>query len=210
MINYEIKNGNILAILEEYRKLIIDDFDVTKTSVMHGKKSSAEHWCSEEHRLHIMNEGTGHDGYPEMSKSYGLKSDSQTLFNKDYRERFSDITYRFSTELGIHVNALSQLYPPEGFISWHNNANAPGYNLLFTWSETGDGWFKYVDKYGEVITLPDKKGWSLKAGYFGTYEENEEFYHAAYTKCWRITQSFIVAREEKDFWLDCLDYIQSE
>ena len=37
------------------------------------------------------------------------------------------------------------MYPPGGYISWHNNANASAYNLVFTWSESGNGYFKYID-----------------------------------------------------------------
>ena len=43
------------------------------------------------------------------------------------------------------------------YISWHNNANAPAYNLIFTWSETGDGWFKYWDmKEQRIVKFEDK------------------------------------------------------
>ena len=51
----------------------------------------------------------------------------------------------------------------KSFIGWHNNANASAYNLIFTWSETGDGYFKYVDGYtGDEIVIPDKKGGNVK------------------------------------------------
>lgn len=218
MINYEIKNERVLALLEEYRKLLLDDYDITKTAMLFGRDASAELWCSEEHRLEIMNAGKDHEGFPLRSKSYPVKPKMHVdeeghafeVVHNGFYEKFTNLDEKFKQELGIRDNVLSQLYPPEGFISWHNNANAPGHNLIFTWSETGDGWFKFVDKYGEVITLQDKKGWTLKAGYFGSYEDEQTCYHAAYTKCWRITQSFIVSVDDKDFWKDCLDYIQGE
>ena len=96
------------------------------------------------------------------------------------------------------------MYPPKGFISWHNNANASAYNLIFTWSETGDGYFKYIDGYtGDEIVIPDKKGWQCKAGYFGAYNEEPEklVYHTASTDCWRITVSYIFNREEMSLGL---------
>ena len=46
------------------------------------------------------------------------------------------------------------------------------YNLVFTWSETGDGQFQYMDtKTGETVVMKDRKGWQCKAGYFGSYGE---------------------------------------
>ena len=103
----------------------------------------------------------------------------------------------------------------KGFISWHNNANASAYNLIFTWSETGDGYFKYIDGYtGDEIVIPDKKGWQCKAGYFGAYNEEPEklVYHTASTDCWRITVSYIFNREEMSLGLqeDVIEEIKSK
>ena len=94
--------------------------------------------------------------------------------------------------LGVKNNALTAWYPPGGFISWHNNANAAAYNLIFTWSETGEGQFEYVDPISKkVVVMQDKPGWQCKAAYFGHYGEPERlFYHAAKSDCWRCTVSF--------------------
>ena len=55
------------------------------------------------------------------------------------------------------------MYPPGGYISWHNNANASAYNLIFTWSETGDGYFKYIDgETKEEIVIKDKPVGNVK------------------------------------------------
>ena len=79
----------------------------------------------------------------------------------------------------METSALSTLYPPDGFIGWHNNANAAAFNLIFTWSEKGDGWFKYIEPTSkEVITISDVQGWQLKAGYFGAYGSGDVVYHA--------------------------------
>jgi hypothetical protein len=88
-----------------------------------------------------------------------------------------------------------------GNISWHNNANAPAYNFVFTWSETGDGWWKHWDnEKKEMITIPDVKGWQCKAGYFGSYEDNEErlVYHTAKNggTGLRMTVAFVLDRSE--------------
>lgn len=207
---YDIKNPRVLALLDRLVYLYREKYDVANTNTMLGQWSDdPETWLCSSYRDAIIEMGSEHLGGPPNARSYALKPEHYNGDDSQYKKDFNDIDERIKTELGIRVNALSQLYPPEGFIAWHNNANASGYNLIFTWSETGDGWFKYVDENGNEITMHDKKGWSLKAGYFGNYEDERTCYHAAYTKCWRMTHSFVVAQDE-DYWLDCLDYISSE
>lgn len=204
----DIKNPRVLSLLENFRSFI-EKYDVLNNNDNMENKTSSKDWISSEYRDYIVGLGESHEGGPDNAKSFALKPDHYRGSDPNYKKDFLKIDESIKMELGLYSNALSQLYPPEGFIAWHNNANAPGYNLIFTWSETGDGWFKYIDKYGKEITLPDKKGWSLKAGYFGDYESGELCYHAAYTKCWRITQSFIVS-DDKDYWEDVLNYISEE
>jgi hypothetical protein len=202
----DIRNPRVLELLERFRYLFIDKYDVTKTNHMFGKEDSAEYFTSPFYRDIIVGMGRDHDGSPECARSYPLKPDHYKGDDPEYREDFMKIDEALKWELGIENNALSQLYPPEGFIAWHNNANAIGYNLIFTWSETGEGWFKYLDKYGNEIMIKDKKGWSLKAGYFGNYDDGKVCYHSAYTKCWRLTSSHIVAHDV-DYWKDCIEMI---
>ena len=210
MQTFEIKNPRVLALLERLRYLYRDKYDVTQTNTLIGSfDDDANRWLSKEFRNSIIDMGRDHNGGPPMARSYALKPDHYRGSDANYAKDFAEIDEAIKTELGLNVNALSQLYPPEGFIAWHNNANASGYNLIFTWSEKGDGWFKYIDQAGEEVTMPDTKGWSLKAGYFGNYDDGYTCYHAAYTKCWRMTHSFVVAKD-KDYWLDCLDYISTE
>ena len=208
MQTFEIKNPRVLALLERLRYLYIDKYDIARTNnLMCSPDEDANLWLSTEYRDSIIGMGEDHNGAPETARSYAIKPKHYKGSDPEYLKDYAEVDSALRTELGVKVNALSQLYPPEGFISWHNNANASGYNLIFTWSETGDGWFKYIDQAGQEVTMHDTKGWSLKAGYFGGYDDGYTCYHAAYTKCWRMTHSFILAKDE-DYWLDCLDYIQ--
>jgi len=69
-------------------------------------------------------------------------------------------------------SGAAQYYPPGGYMSWHDNFNAPGYNILFTWSEKGDGFFRWYDlKTGKIETMLDRPGWSAKIGYYGGDDE---------------------------------------
>lgn len=112
--------------------------------------------------------------------------------------------------IGIGYHALSCYYPPGGYIGWHHNGNAPGYNILMTYNETGDGWFKYYDmKTKQIIKMEDTPGWSIKVGYYGrlTNEKDKLFWHSAYTKSPRLTISFVTNHLE--MWNDIIDDIQT-
>lgn len=118
--------------------------------------------------------------------------------------------------LGLMINAkqnaLISYYPNDGFIAWHHNADAPGRNFLFTWSETGDGFFHFRNpKTGADIKIPDKKGWSAKSLYYYGHGESEKSgysWHCASTDCKRFTIAYIVGSRGKDmppWWKDSLE-----
>jgi hypothetical protein len=206
----EIRNAELLSILDDMVTLFRHTYAPERTNNLLGDlKHNSNDWISDEYRDKIIAMGTEHIGYPANARSHALKPDHYNGDNPQYRKDFLEFDERIKTELGISTNALSQLYPPDGFIAWHNNADAKGYNLIFTWSETGDGWFKYIDENGEEVTVKDKKGWSCKAGYFGDYIDGNVCYHAAWTNCWRMTHSFVVSKD-KGFWLDCIEHIEGE
>lgn len=90
-------------------------------------------------------------------------------------------------------NALAAVYPANGYMSWHTNADAPGYNVLMTWSETGKGFFRYQDPITkEIITMHDKPGWNCKVGYFGKHTETDKlFWHCCGTEELRVTVAWV-------------------
>lgn len=221
MQSYDIRNPEVLDLLERFRYFYTEKYDIPNVNKLGVDPTNSinnvhllvdepvdEYFVSDKFRDEIISMGRDHDGYPDSARSWPLKPEHHIGDDpENYRKDFNQLDADMRILLGIQQCALSQLYPPKGYISWHSNANAAGFNLIFTWSETGDGWFKYIDKYGKEITIKDKKGWSLKAGYFGTYDEDKVCYHAAHTKCWRITVSYIVTRHEEDFWKDCIEFI---
>ena len=99
------------------------------------------------------------------------------------------VKYDFASTLGAHTSALLSYYPPGGFVGWHTNFDANAYQVLFTWSETGEGFFEYYDKKNdEIIKIPDVAGWQCRHYYFGAgHEEDLHCWHAAYAGCQRIT-----------------------
>ena len=96
-------------------------------------------------------------------------------------------------------------YPPTGFVGWHTNYKAHGYIILFNWSETGDGFFRFVEG-NRMTTLKDGRGWSCKAGYFGE-NVSDQLWHCARTECRRF--SFSYRFEKKEDWEKAIDIIQA-
>ena len=208
MKTYDIMNKNVLDILEEFRYNYTEKYDVTKICRCIGDADNRYVLTDEYLRTRARD-------VPENAYSYAIKP-SHYVGDVELFEEYSDtwwkLSSKFMTELCVSTNALAQFYPPGGFIGWHSNANAIGHNVIFTWSESGDGCFKFIDPLTkELIVMPDKKGWSLKAGYFG--QDDHEVFHCAETKCNRITLSFVfkvnAENYDNDSQLECLDYIQN-
>lgn len=188
-----------------------DNYLLTTPTCLH-EKDNRDKIMSDESLYKIMAEGKEHVGFPEVIYAYSMTNNlrfspdatisQKTTFGKRVQDMLSDTQLKF----GFKTNALFSVYPPGGFISWHNNANAPAYNFIFTWSETGDGWFKYWDmEKKEIVTMHDVPGWQCKAGYFGAYANGEEhlFYHGAQTDCLRMTFAFTLSRDETSLnWQD--------
>jgi hypothetical protein len=230
-----VENEELLEVLNQSLLTRTSDIHSFKENAMlTGNADPDDKFVSDEYLHDIISMGRKHDGFPETIHGYELRfnqKEKPIFLDKNrspsYKLTSEKIKYRefaykniSSTNLGImdilgcRNNALHAVYPPGGYIAWHNNANAAAWNLIFTWSETGEGYFKYWDiEKKEVVYMQDKPGWSLKAGYFGHYGEPEKLmYHAAKTKCWRHTISYIYDRREvsKDFREDLLTEISSK
>ena len=219
MKKLSINNSEVLACLTEYSDFIQAKWnsgDLVKDlhSNFHCKNIDGKEFVSLKYLDKL--EKKGHEGFPEYLKGYGgLQLDMENeLYNVkpaglEYRNRSIDLSENLMMMLAAKRNSLCTIYPPSGFISWHHNANAPGYNIIFTWSETGKGWFKYKDpKTGEIVHIQDEPGWNCKMGYFG-HENKDHFYHAAYTDCLRITCAYIFSDAE-NIWKEVIEEIEEE
>lgn len=115
---------------------------------------------------------------------------------------------RLQNTLGAQYKALAVVYPENGFIGWHHNGNAPGYNILFSYSSDGKGYFKYYDYLkDEIVYLHDKPGWNVKCGYYPDQhkEPNRVYWHAASTQSPRLSIAFVIPHRE--MWISMLEYI---
>jgi len=202
-------NNFALDILKETEWFVKDK---NYTSVILGSENlfnapKREFFTSDGYLKKIMDMGTNHNGFPEVLCGYSFGMGNLRFVNQESIEEKAEIVSEnlqnsirlLSTNFCLKRNALFCVYPPGGYISWHNNANASAYNFIFTWSETGDGCFEYWNPDSkEIITIPDVKGWQCKAGYFGNYEQDKRTwcYHSANTDCLRMTVAFTLSRDE--------------
>ena len=215
-----IQNSEFLDILNEYKDVLLkrepgDDTPLIakEVPVQHKDETDPEKWVGDEYMHEIINMGRGHDGFPKVLKGFsGLKhEDERNLKGKVIKDASHKLNSKLIEFLSCRNNALNACYPPGGFISWHNNANAKGYNIIITYSETGDGWFDYWDtEKKERVRIQDKPGWQAKMTYFVPYNAypDQICYHSAYTDCYRITVAFVFA-EADEFWEDVIEDLET-
>lgn len=131
--------------------------------------------------------------------------------SEEHYDKFSTIrrkVSRIGNFLGTPVNALIMAYPDDGYIGWHHNGNAPGFNVLMTYSEDGDGKFSYYDyETKEIKHLQDQPGWNARVGYYPNLYTHPDkvFWHAAITKKQRITLAWVI--NHKDMWTNMIEEI---
>ena len=218
----ELRNSEFLDILNEYKDILLKKEEgsteplVAKGLPISNLDDKAEDFVSDEYLHEIIAMETKHDGFPAKLKGFtGLKHQDFTKHSNEYTKKVKDATKNLNSKLIEYLscrnNALNACYPPGGFISWHNNANAKGYNIIITYSETGDGWFDYWDlDKKERVRIQDVPGWQAKMTYFGPYDAPDKLcYHAAYTDCYRITCAFVFA-EADEFWEDVIEDLETE
>ena len=140
----------------------------------------------------------GHSGIPQKEVNRNLqreiisKNELPNISKKEFFDLLQDqrkLKHSVESLLGIKDITTFTVYPPGGYIGWHSNYDAPGYNFLFTWSKDGDGFFRFIDPLTkETVTLEDSSGWNARMGYFGSGDQ--ELWHCAYTNCRRLTICF--------------------
>jgi len=148
-----------------------------------------EQYCKPDHLWEVMKRD--HVGFPE--EGYGFQVAQGA---RERPEIFEPLKLWTKNELvrifGANNNSLTSYYPSKGFVGWHTNWNAFGYQLILTWSESGDGYFTYYDKKNdEFVKHEDVKGWQARWYRFGRKDEEEHHcWHAAWTECPRFTLAF--------------------
>lgn len=160
---------------------------------LHNEPDQGEKYTGEEYLRECIERGKKGDliGPPERHFAQPIKymARQEPDVWGPYQQK---VKYDFAAELGAHTSALLCFYPPGGYVGWHTNWDANAYQILFTWSLDGNGYFRYYDQLNdEIVTIPDVPGWQCRHYYFGAKEEPEHHcWHAAYNGSNRMTLAY--------------------
>jgi hypothetical protein len=194
MSEVTIRNAELLEILEGFSQEMLSkpSYNDEKYWTFHEWQDigKGEYYCSRDYLDDCLSR-EGLIGPPD--RYFAQPISKMVREDKEMWEGFMQrVKYDFAAELGAHTSALLSYYPPGGFVGWHTNYDANAYQVLFTWSETGDGYFRYYDKQkDEIVTIQDVPGWQCRHFYFGAEQEEDlHCWHSAYAGCQRITLAY--------------------
>lgn len=207
-----INNDDVSEILNSYSDWFFEQdlSDLNKIANSEGRHQgyTLPKGCSLEHLAEIVSKDGEHIGYPEKTISVDIASEEKV--SHEHKKKCRDMATALCSYLGARNQAVNVYYPTGGFMGWHNNWNASGYNILLSYSKEGKGFFRYRDPLTqEIITMPDRKGWSCKVGYYGKGREPDRvYYHCAGTHEPRLTLGFVIPHLE--MWQDMIEDISGE
>jgi hypothetical protein len=146
-------------------------------------------------------------GFPRNTWGLEMSHEKEYIKDRELLSRADKTNSNLMEFFGARNNALQMYYPEGGYIGWHNNCNAPGYNIILSCNPGGDGYFDHYDHVEQKLNrFQDEKGWNCKVGYFGSDKEPEKiFWHCAATNTPRITFSYVIY--DKNLWQDMVDDI---
>lgn len=170
-------------------------------------KITPEYACSVDYLNQMQSKKV--DGYPE--ETYGIDLMKHTTAIPEFKQALQKLDKDLLAWSGSRNNAVKMVYPKGGYMGWHHNANAPGYNILLSWSKDGLGYFRYQDPITkEIITINDSPGWTCKVGYYGAFKEPDKIYwHCANAEQEeRLTLGYIIPHQ--GLWSNMCDDIHEK
>ena len=200
MNTIQIRNKDLINLLNDYSNW----FEGVNKSLIkvRGEKDENEYYTSDKYLKKI--DKKNHEGFPE--KTHGIDLVFCDSTDNEIRKRIRKIDLDFNSILGSKHCAVKMYYPAGGYMGWHNNHNASGYNILFSYTKNGNGFFRY--KTDKTYTMHDKPGWTAKVGYYGNNKEPDKlFWHCARAYEDRLTLGFVIP--DRSFWEMMIEDIES-
>ena len=205
MKTIELKNKELIKILDTFLGVLLSKpRDQFPYNPPRDPLYTPEYACGPEYLAHM--QGKKVDGFPEKTHGVDLMR-WETPF-ESVQKSLKKLDAELLAWSGSRNNAVKMLYPKGGFMGWHHNANAPGYNILLSWSKDGLGFFRYQDPITkEIVTMQDTPGWTAKVGYYGPWHEPDRIYwHCASAEHEeRFTLGYIIPHE--GIWQNMIDDI---
>jgi|TARA_R110000744_G_scaffold22846_3_gene58197 hypothetical protein len=186
-------NPELLEILEWWKDWIFAQDVETKVDLGRQGIVDVEQGTSPEYLEQL--KARIHEGYPEGSRGLSLGVEPKQ-YPEEWTPVVKDLDKKLLGFLGAKYGAVKMYYPKGGFLGWHNNANAPGYNIIMSYTENGDGYFEYEDPDTKKLVRlqdPGNSQWTIKVGYFGGHDEQDKlFWHTARTNEPRLTLAYVI------------------
>lgn len=209
-------NPTLLSILEEFSNFFYNrDFSHLESLIGSNPKMKSvsvkemrEQAVSDQYIFDALKVDPMKYGFPRHSWGLELVHDRDYIKDKQLLEQSKNTNDKLMNFFGARNNALQMYYPSGGYIGWHSNCNAPGYNIVLSCNPGGNGYFKHYDhNNNKFVVYDDQPGWNCKVGYFGSDKEPEKMYwHCAETFTPRLTFSYVIY--DKNIWEDMVEDIK--
>lgn len=184
-------------IKEKFLDDFISEFKTLKIENQIKTDPSNEHICSYENLFEILNKNQFNlfDKAQDNSKLINLKINFNYFLQK-YNSKFVYFLQNKFLNSSILLSG-NFLYPKNGYMGWHTNADTPYLRCYITYSENGDSYFKYRDTdTKEIIIDRDNIGWTAR--YFNISDKQDELlWHCVYSNTNRISMGYRIINNLK-------------
>ena len=182
-------------IKEPFLDNFIKDFYTFKISNQISTTPNNEHYCSDSILLDLIENSDRFDDYQKANDNKKLIHIDRS-FTKKYNSKFVYFLQKKFLKSSILLSG-NFLYPKNGYMGWHTNADTPYLRCYITYSENGDSYFKYRDPITkEIITDKDNLGWTLR--YFKISNKIDELlWHCVYSNTTRISMGYRIINNLK-------------
>lgn len=201
MKSIQLKNLEIIKLLDSTLDIFYSEEVVGLVNGNFRKEKKDDlipqyHPCSEEYLLEAFKQKL--EDYSNPRGSLGSELMDMQKSNREYLNLLREKVDKLGKLCEKATNALTVIYPEDGYIGWHHNGNYPGHNVLFTYSLDGGGSFKYWNyNTNSIETIQDSPGWNVKVGYYPSQLTHRDrvYWHSAQTKKQRVSIGFVLDNE---------------
>ena len=182
-------------IKEPFLDNFIKDFYTFKISNQISTTPNNEHYCSDSILLDLIENSDRFDDYQKANDNKKLIHIDRS-FTKKYNSKFVYFLQKKFLKSSILLSG-NFLYPKNGYMGWHTNADTPYLRCYITYSENGDSYFKYRNpNTKEIIIDTDNIGWTMR--YFVISNKIEKlFWHCVYSNTNRISIGYRIINNLK-------------
>ena len=190
-MSYLIRSNIECNFLDEF----INEFKTTKINNVILTHPNNEHHCSDDILFDLIENSDRFVDYQKANNNKKLIYLDQS-FTKKYNSKFIYFLQKKFLKSSILLSG-NFLYPKNGYMGWHTNADTPYLRCYITYSENGDSYFKYRDPItNEIVTDKDNLGWTLR--YFKISNKIDELlWHCVYSNTTRISMGYRIINNLK-------------